>query len=190
MAGDDAVIWLHACRNRPTPPPHRKRSWKSFSLRSLFVITLVIACLLGWKVHKVQRQRLPSVRLSKPAARFITEAIHRLDSAAGTKRTVRLRHRGCLIGRDVEDVSYLADLPTIEDLNLSGTKVYDLSPLAGLTRLKRLLLLATPVRDISPLSDLTELESLSLENTQVADVTPLAKLVNLHDLSLAGNCRQ
>ena len=41
----------------PTPPPNRKRSWKSFSLRSLFVVTLVIACLLGWKVHKVQRQR-------------------------------------------------------------------------------------------------------------------------------------
>jgi Leucine-rich repeat (LRR) protein len=170
----------------PTPPK-RTRRWLSFSLRSLFVVTLVIACLLGWKVHTVQRQR---------------RAVSKIEEAGGTVHyrsdppfgVSALKESGFfdyvvavrLIGRDVEDVSYLADLPTIEDLNLSGTKVTDLSPLANLTRLKRLLLLAAPVRDVSPLSDLTRLESLSLENTQVADVSPLARLLNLRDLSLAG----
>jgi hypothetical protein len=171
----------------PNSPPNHKRRWLSFSLRSLFVVTLVIACLLGWKGHKVQRQRRAVSQIEQVGGtvhykRDPPFGIGALEQSGFFDYVVAVR----LNGRDVEDVSYLADLPTIEDLNLSGTKVTDLSPLAKLTQMRRLSLLAAPVRDIAPLANLVDLESLSLENTQVADIAPLATLVKLEDLSLAG----
>ena len=139
------------------------------------------------KCTKVQRQRCAVSKIEEAGGTVHYKSdppfgLRALEQSGFFDYVVAVR----LNGRDIKDVSYLADLPTIEDLSLSGTKVTDLSPLAALSQLKRLSLLAVPVRDIHPLSDLTKLESLSLENTQVADVSPLAKLVNLRDLSLAG----
>jgi hypothetical protein len=170
-----------------TPSPGRKRRWLSFSLRSLFVVTLVVGCLLGWQVHKLQRQRRAVSKIEEAGGTVYFKSdppfgIRALEQSGFFDYVVAVR----LNGRDIDDVSYLADLPTVEDLNLSGTRVTDLSPLANLSRLRRLSVLAAPVRDITPLSDLTDLESLSLENTQVADIAALAELVKLQDLSLAG----
>jgi hypothetical protein len=171
----------------PTPSPTRKRRWLSFSLRSLFVVTLVVGCLLGWQVHMLQRQCRAVSKIEEVGGTVYYKSdpplgIRALEQSGFFDYVVAVR----LNGRDIDDVSYLADLPTIEDLNLSGTRVTDLSPLAKLSRLRRLSLLAAPVRDIAPLSGLTDLESLSLENTQVADMAALAGLVKLQDLSLAG----
>ena len=180
--------------------PVRKRRWLSFSVRSLFVVTLFVACLLGWKLHKVNQQRRAVSKIKElggtvyydtdrhladsddpspfQAPQWLRELLG--DDYFDSVVAVRIYHK------DLDDVSFLADLPMIEDLNLSGTNVTNLAPLANLTKLKRLVLLAVPVRDISPLANLTNLESLSLENTKVADILPLANLVNLRDLSLAG----
>ncbi len=170
-----------------TPSPTRKRRWLSFSLRTLFVVTLVVGCVLGWKVHQVQRQRRAATMIEEAGGTVYYRSeppfgISALEQGGFFDYVVAVR----LNGRDIEDVSFLADLPALENLNLSGTRVTDLSPLAKLSRLRKLSLLAAPVSNIAPLSDLTDLESLSLENTQVADIAALAKLVKLQDLSLAG----
>jgi Leucine-rich repeat (LRR) protein len=182
---------------RSISSPARKQRWLAFSLRSLFVITLVVACLLGWKLHKVNQQKRAVSKIKELGGTVYYNVdtgakdelffeppdwLRRLTGDDFFDYVVAVR----LGGTNVEDVSFLADLPTIDNLNLSGTSVTDLAPLAKLTKLKKLDLLGVPVRDISPLSNLTNLETLSLENTNVADVAALARLVNLSALSLAG----
>ena len=70
-------------------------------------------------------------------------------------------------------------------MDLSLTHVSDLSPLAELTRLRDLNIVATHVSDLSPLIGLTRLEGLFLARTDVSDVTPLAGLTNLEVLELS-----
>ena len=182
------------------PSPVRKRRWLSFSVRSLFVVTLFVACLLGWKLHKVNQQRRAITKIKELGGTVFYDTDRHLADPGDQLAFKPPQWLRELLGddyfdsvvavriyrEDLDDVSFLDDLPMIEDLNLSGTNVTDLAPLENLTKLKRLVLLAVPVRDVSPLANLTNLESLSLENTKVADILPLANLVNLRDLSLAG----
>jgi hypothetical protein len=123
----------------PTSLPKRKRRWLSFSLRSLFVVTLAIGCLLGWKVHKVQRQGHAVSKIEEAGGTVYFKSdppfgIRALEQGGFFHYVTAVR----LNGQDIEDVSFLADLPTIENLNLSGTRVTDLSPLAKLSRLRKL----------------------------------------------------
>ncbi|MFR0575362.1 leucine-rich repeat domain-containing protein, partial [Bifidobacterium boum] len=90
------------------------------------------------------------------------------------------------------DVSPLAKLTKLEELDLSHTAVSDVSPLAGLTKLRRLSLSTTPVSDVSPLAKLTNLQELNLSSawgysnsTGLSDVSPLAKLTKLEELDLS-----
>jgi hypothetical protein len=180
------------------PSPVRKRRWLAFSLRSLFVLTLVIACLLGWKLHKVNQQRRAVSQIKELGGavyynvdRGVADDQSFFEPPEWLRRQIGDDFFDYVVAvrlhsKDVEDVSFLADLPTIDDLGLTGTNVTDLSPLAKLTKLERLSLHGVPVRDISPLSNLTNLDTLSLENTNVADVAALTGLVNLRTLSFAG----
>ncbi len=86
----------------------------------------------------------------------------------------------------ISDVSPLAGLTQLTDLNLAGNDVSDVSPLAGLTQLTELYLWDTAVSDVSPLSALTQLTDLNLVRTGVSDVSPLAGLTQLTWLPLAG----
>jgi hypothetical protein len=79
----------------------------------------------------------------------------------------------------VSDISPLADMPSLQELDLSHTDIADLSPLAGLAALRILDLDHTPVKDVNPLADLPELKMLELDNTAVEDVTPLSGLTAL-----------
>ena len=71
---------------------------------------------------------------------------------------------------DLDDISLLKKLLSIESLRLAATKVTDLSALAALTKLDRLDLGRTPVRDITPLSQLVNLTELQLDETEVSDL--------------------
>ena len=75
----------------------------------------------------------------------------------------------------------------VEKLWLSHTKVTDISSLAGLKNLKELDLSYTQVTDISSLAGLKNLEELNLRHTQVTDISPLAGLKNLWDLDLSSS---
>lgn len=79
----------------------------------------------------------------------------------------------------------IADLGTLETLDLSGTRIAGLEPLAGLTALRDLRLEGTPVSDIAPLEGLAALETLVLRRTRVGSLSPLRALGRLVILDLA-----
>jgi len=91
-----------------------------------------------------------------------------------------------LRGTQVDDLTPLAPLTSLEWLNLDGTQVCYLAPLADLVNLKVLSLKDTQVVEIEPLARLGNLEELYLDDTRVSDLEPLADLVNLKTLSLEG----
>ena len=84
----------------------------------------------------------------------------------------------------VSDVSALAALTNLQQLDLSGTQVSDVSALAALTNLQQLDLSGTQVSDVSALAALTNLQQLNLSYTQVSDVSVLVALTNLQQLNL------
>jgi formylglycine-generating enzyme required for sulfatase activity len=64
--------------------------------------------------------------------------------------------------------------------------VSDLSPLARLTKLQQLDVSSTPVSNVAPLSGLTQLKELNLSRTEVRDLSPLEGLTSLRTLALDG----
>jgi internalin A len=74
-------------------------------------------------------------------------------------------------------------------LRISETQVNDLSPLAGLTALLELEISGTPVTDLSPLAGLTALLELEISGTPVTDLSPLAGLPNLRILQAPDGTR-
>ena len=96
----------------------------------------------------------------------------------GHVRKVHLR------GSPIRDLSPLARLKYLQELNLEDTKLSDVSPLAQLTTLETLNLDRTNVRDVSPLANLDNLKFLYLGSTRVSDVSPLAEL-NIRELDLS-----
>jgi Leucine-rich repeat (LRR) protein len=84
----------------------------------------------------------------------------------------------------VRDLSPLAGLVKLKELNLSLNPVEDLSPLSGLSQLTELSLGNVLAADVSPLSGLTRLTELSLGSEQIEDISPLASLTGLEELSL------
>ena len=85
----------------------------------------------------------------------------------------------------VSDLSSLAELTTLQELNLNCPRVHDLKPLAGLTALQKLNLSRAKVSDISLLEGLTALQELNLCLTKVRDLKPLAGLTALQKLDLS-----
>lgn len=88
--------------------------------------------------------------------------------------------------KHVEDISFIADLPAIQDLKLRGTNVSDLAPLECLTHLERLDISGTPVQDLSAIRNLKKLKGLMLEFTKISDLTPLEQLTEMEALSAVG----
>ena len=90
--------------------------------------------------------------------------------------------------RQIADLSGLEFFTNLTSLNLIGNSISDISPLAGLTRLIDLDLSETHViSDIAPLAGLTQLIFLNLNDNRINDISPLAGLTRLTSLSLVEN---
>ena len=88
----------------------------------------------------------------------------------------------------IRDISPLANLTTLTELDLGLNTISDLSPLAGLTALTNLDLSGNrPLSDLSPLRNLTALTDLNLNINTISDLTPLAGLTALKELDLTAN---
>jgi len=87
----------------------------------------------------------------------------------------------------ISDISPLAGLTSLTELDLFYNQISDISPLAGLTSLTRLDLGYNQISDISPLLNLTSLTHLSLHDNQISDISPLASLTSLIELHLEAN---
>ena len=90
-------------------------------------------------------------------------------------------------GNYVVDLSPLAMLTSLTDLNVGANQVADLRPLATLTNLTGLSLWNNQVTDVSSLSSLTALIYLNLADNRVRDLSPLANLKSLEVLDLFDN---
>jgi len=87
----------------------------------------------------------------------------------------------------IADISPLAGLANLEDLDLAWNEISDISPLAGLGNLEYLDLDENEISDISPLAGLANLEDLDLSWNEISDISPLAGLANLTWLRLDEN---
>ena len=87
----------------------------------------------------------------------------------------------------IEDVSFLRELPSLTTLNLAGTSLSDVSFLRELSSLTTLNLAANSLSDVSFLRELTSLTTLNLSYTSLSDVSFLRELTSLTTLDLSGN---
>ena len=87
----------------------------------------------------------------------------------------------------ITDLTPLATLTSLMDLNVGGNQITDLRPLVNLTNLIALSLWNNQVTDVSPLGSLTSLIYLNLANNRVSDLNPLANLISLETLDLTHN---
>jgi len=94
---------------------------------------------------------------------------------------------GLLFTNAVTDISPLANLTKLVDLNIHTQDISDLTPLSGLTSLEELRLAANSFTDLSPLRGLTSLQYLELTGNDITDITPLSGLINLMQLDLRFN---
>lgn len=94
---------------------------------------------------------------------------------------------GLLFTNAITDISPLAKLTKLVDLNIHTQNISDLTPLSGLTALEELRLAANTFTDLSPLRGLTSLQYLELTGNNVTDITPLSGLTNLMQLDLRFN---
>ena len=85
---------------------------------------------------------------------------------------------------DLIDLGFVATLPRLRSLDLTGTGVRDLAPLAGARQLERLILMRTAVDDLSPLAHLSALAELNIDRTAVTDLSPLAGSTTLRRLDI------
>ena len=134
-----------------------------------------------------------------------------IESLAGLEHATALSYLA-LIGNPISDVSPLASLTKLEELDLNGTSIGDagvaslssltnltfldlggtsigdagVAELTSLTKLEELNLHSTSIGDagVASLSSLTKLEDLGLSNTSITDVSPLLSLTNLQWLWL------
>lgn len=94
---------------------------------------------------------------------------------------------GILFSNAVTDISPLANLTKLVDLNIHTQDIGDLTPLSGLTALEELRLAGNSFTDLSPLRRLASLQYLELTGNNITDITPLSGLTSLMQLDLRFN---
>lgn len=147
--------------------PFLRRRWLQFRLRTLLIITLAVALLMAWVVHKRdearQQQKAFHVILDKGGASNFGPESTRPTWVRWILGSNVAAAGGCVEFGDSTfndaDLAQLSALGTIQRLSLSRTRVSD----KGLVHLKKL----------------TRLKYLSLDETSISD----AGLISLH------NCR-
>lgn len=98
-----------------------------------------------------------------------------------------LKHLEVLVlheNHGIDDISILAELTSLKEIDFWCADINDISPLKNLVNLERLSLICCDITDISPLSNLTKLTDLGLGDNPIIDIKPLANLTQLEELSI------
>ena len=82
----------------------------------------------------------------------------------------------------ISDISPVRGLTNLTLLVFKGNQISDISPIAGLINLRGLYISDNPISDISPVRGLTNLTHLDLDDTLVSDISPVRGLTNLTHL--------
>jgi len=184
-----------------TTPNKPRRRWLSFSLRSFFLLVLVIAVSLGWAIHKVREQGVAVAALRKMGCTV------GLYADPNTSPTILERLRKLLGEHDFRSITLVSGgrsqitdaglenlqvLTELQLLFLDKTQVTDagLVHIRGLTQLQYLHVNGTNVTDagLVNLRGLTQLKTLYLDEAHVTDagLVHLEGLTQLQNLDLRG----
>ena len=109
------------------------------------------------------------------------------DFIGGQNPRTYMGATGLLFTNAVTDISPLAKLTRLVDLNIHTQDISDLTPLSGMTSLIELRLAGNSFTDLAPLRGLNTLEYLELTGNDITDITPLGGLTNLIALDLRFN---
>ena len=82
---------------------------------------------------------------------------------------------------------WFGDLPSLENLDLSGRGLKTLDALQSMPPLKGLNLHASEITDIGPIRHQTSLEYVNLSRNNITDISPLMDITNLESLHLGEN---
>lgn len=91
-------------------------------------------------------------------------------------------------GQQLDKLAGVAELTTLENLELQNTKITTVPDLTKLTNLRSLGLAGNKLTEVSALKNLTNLTELAINSNQITDFTPISNLTNLERL-LVGNNR-
>jgi hypothetical protein len=109
------------------------------------------------------------------------------DFIGGQVSRTHMGATGILFTNAVTNISPLANLTKLVDLNIHTQDISDLTPLSGLTSLIELRLAANSFTDLGPLRGLANLQYLELTGNDITDITPLSGLTSLMQLDLRFN---
>lgn len=109
------------------------------------------------------------------------------DFIGGQSPQTHMGATGILFTNAVTDISPLAKLTKLVDLNIHTQDISDLTPLSGMTSLLELRLAGNSFTDLKPLRGLISLEYLELTGNDITDIAPLSGLTNLMALDLRFN---
>jgi hypothetical protein len=163
-----------------------KLRWFQFSLRSLFILTFLVAIACSWLAVTMQNQRKQKAAaeaIEKAGGEVVSEPtwLGKLlrDDSLVRVIYVDLRHTEVTDA----DLAHLQGLSQLQDLRLSNTKITDagLVHLQGLSQLQELGLDSTKITDagLVHFQGLSQLQRLGLDDTKITD----AGLVHLQGLS-------
>ncbi len=94
-----------------------------------------------------------------------------------------------IIGSHISDLSFLRQLPALQQMTISRVEVADLSPIGSLTGLTSLTISGGRIGDLSFLRQLPALQQVTILDGEVADLSPLAECklkIVLYDTKPAG----
>ena len=184
-------------------PPKHKRRWFQFSLRTLLILTTIVAIPCAWLGRKIEQKRRERNAVRAIAEKFgLAQYDYEIAHQSEPSGPAWLRRlfgdnlfsevtAVSLTGgsHDDDDLAVLDDLPNIHLLDLQDTNVTDagLAHLSGLSELERLNLKGTPAvgnAGCRYLSGLGRLKWLDLSGTKTSELKYLKALGSLEYLDL------
>ena len=91
----------------------------------------------------------------------------------------------CIVAQELEDISALSGIQTLNKVELKHNYITDISPLAGMNRLTSIGINGNPVRDISPLDECPNLAFLDLCDVRSYEPSVIARLGNFDFLDIS-----
>ena len=110
-----------------------------------------------------------------------------IGDVSSLSRCTQLRVLNLSENKIISDLSPIAMLTGLEDLDCHANQITDLSFTAHLHNLTRLVLRTNGVTDVSELAHLTSLTNLRLEWNEIEDISPLVGMTQLKQLNIKDN---
>ncbi len=120
------------------------------------------------KIPKAELVKLTKLDLSHHSH----SSVYNLTGLEHATQLTLLDLEGYWADHNISDITPLAQLTQLRELNLSHNNISDITPLAQLTQLRELDLARNKISDITPLAQLTQLTSLDLNDNDISDLTP------------------